>query len=66
MSPDVYQAMQDLRKFMFQNVYTNPVAKGQEKKAEKMAFRSLYIQDWLCYTESQWVNICPVGQGASK
>ena len=36
MSPAVYQAMQDLRKFMFQNVYTNPVAKSQEKKAEKM------------------------------
>ena len=36
MSPDVYKAMQDLRKYMFDNVYTNPVAKGQEKKAEKM------------------------------
>ena len=36
MSEDVYNAMQDLRGFMFRNVYTNPKAKGQEKKAEKM------------------------------
>ena len=36
MSPEVYQAMQNLRKFMFENVYTNQKAKSQEKKAEKM------------------------------
>ena len=36
MSEEIYTAMQDLRKFMFENVYTNPKAKGQEKKAEKM------------------------------
>ena len=36
MSDEVYKSMQDLRKFMFENVYTNPVAKSQEKKAEKM------------------------------
>ena len=36
MSDEIYGAMQNLRKFMFENVYTNPIAKGQEKKAEKM------------------------------
>ena len=36
MSDEIYGAMQNLRKFMFENVYTNPLAKGQEKKAEKM------------------------------
>jgi len=36
MSDAVWQAMKDLRGFMFTHVYTNPVAKGQEKKAEKM------------------------------
>jgi len=36
MSDKVYDTMQALRKFMFENVYTNPIAKGQEKKAEKM------------------------------
>lgn len=36
MSTEVFEAMSLLRKFMFRNVYTNPLAKGQETKAEKM------------------------------
>ena len=35
-SDEIYSAMQALRKYMYENVYTNPKAKGQEKKAEKM------------------------------
>jgi len=41
MSESVAQAMQALRKFMFENVYTNSVAKSEEKKAE-MLIKSLY------------------------
>lgn len=33
MEPEVHRAMLDLRDFMFQNVYKNPVAKGEESKA---------------------------------
>ncbi len=36
MSTEVETAFFDLRSFMFKNVYTNPVAKGQEGKAEKL------------------------------
>lgn len=36
MSPDVEEAMQNLRKYMFKNVYTNPKAKSEEGKAERM------------------------------
>lgn len=36
MSDKVGNAMRGLRGFMFENVYTNPVAKGQEKKAEAL------------------------------
>ncbi len=36
MSESVAYAMTELRKFMFRSVYTNPVAKGQEAKAEAM------------------------------
>ena len=36
MSEAVNAAMTGLRKYMFCNVYTNPVAKGEEAKAEKM------------------------------
>ena len=36
MSEPVKTAMSGLRKYMFDSVYTNPVAKGEEKKAEAM------------------------------
>ncbi len=36
MSPQIKEAMTGLRAFMFESVYTNPVAKGQESKAEEM------------------------------
>ena len=39
LSPKVEQALQDLREFMFQHVYRNPVAKGQEVKARGMLKR---------------------------
>ncbi|MCR4909559.1 MAG: deoxyguanosinetriphosphate triphosphohydrolase [Lachnospiraceae bacterium] len=35
-SPPVEEAMGALRKWMFENVYTNPVAKSQEGKAEQL------------------------------
>lgn len=36
MSEEVYDAFHRLRKFMFEKVYTNPVAKSQESKVEDM------------------------------
>lgn len=36
MSEEIGGAMQDLQKFMFQKVYTNPAAKGEEAKAERL------------------------------
>ena len=36
MSLEVGQAMQDLRTFMFKNLYTNPIAKGEETKAQEL------------------------------
>jgi dGTPase len=36
MSAEVAEAMQGLRKFMFQTLYVNPVAKSEEVKARKM------------------------------
>ena len=41
MSLEVDEAMKKLRKFMFENVYQNPEAKGEEKKAE-MLIETLY------------------------
>lgn len=39
MSPEIGQAMAELRKYMFQNVYLNPKVKGEEDKAEAMVIR---------------------------
>jgi dGTPase len=39
MSPEIEQAMMSLRKFMFEHVYTNPVAKGEEVKVQAMIAR---------------------------
>ena len=41
MREDVEQAMDALRQFMFRNVYTNPIAKGEERKAKDI-IRRLY------------------------
>ena len=39
LSPEVEKALKDLRSFMFEHVYRNPVAKGQESKAKDMLQR---------------------------
>ena len=39
LSPAVEKALKDLRSFMFENVYRNPVAKGEESKAKEMLSR---------------------------
>lgn len=41
MSDEVYDAFHKLRKFMFERVYTNPIAKSQEGKVEDM-IKTLY------------------------
>lgn len=42
MSEEVEEAMKGLRKFMFENVYRNPVAKREENKAVEMV-KKLYV-----------------------
>jgi len=49
MSVEIGQAFTDLRQFMFQNVYQNPKAKGEESKAERLV-ESLY-EYYLCHLE---------------
>ena len=39
LSPNVDKALRDLRSFMFEKVYRNPVAKGEESKAKDMLQR---------------------------
>lgn len=61
MSEEVEIAMTELRKFLFANVYTNPTAKGQEGKAEKMV-KDLYYyyaehQELLPMEYSYMINV---------
>lgn len=46
-SPEKAEAMQDLRAFMFEAVYRNPVAKGEESKAQELISRlfEYYVKD---------------------
>lgn len=46
MSEDVKWAFMELREYMFRQVYTNPIAKGQESKAEHLLEQLFY-----CYME---------------
>jgi dGTPase len=39
LSPEVDTALKDLRSFMFERVYRNPVAKGEESKAQAMLMK---------------------------
>lgn len=49
MSEEIDKAMKGIREFMFGNVYINPIAKGQESKAEQM-ITSLY-EHYLEHTD---------------
>jgi len=49
LSPAVEQALKDLRSFMFERVYRNPVAKGEESKAKTMLSRLFEY-----YVENPW------------
>ena len=53
LSPAVDRALKELRAFMFENVYRNPVAKGQESKAKDMLQRlfEYYIKHPECLPE---------------
>ena len=42
MKPEVLEKMLDLRKYLFDNVYFNPKAKGEEKKAEILVEKLYY------------------------
>lgn len=62
MSFEVSEAMAELRKFMFQNVYVNPQAKGEETKAiqmiEKLYF---YYEDHIDFLPKQYLDRLDMG-----
>lgn len=63
MSPKVEKAMMDLREFMFENVYTNPVAKGEESKAKTMLLSLFeYYRKHLELLPEEYLAMCDLGE----
>lgn len=67
MSPEVEEAMVDLRKFMFQNVYKNPVAKGEEVKAKAMIEQLFhYYMEHLELLPEKYLRMLDAGEGEER
>lgn len=63
MSKDVEQAMKDLRSFMFEHVYRNPVAKGEEKKAKSLLeFLYQYYYEHIELLPQKYLNMLELGE----
>lgn len=67
MSPEMLEAMQELRRFMFEKVYMNPRAKGEEEKAERL-LRELYLYylDHIEILPTQYQKMCEEGEKAER
>lgn len=67
MSEEVAGAMQELRKFMFTNVYQNPAAKGEEHKVvhmiEKLYF---YYEDHIELLPNLYLNLLDKGDSPEQ
>ncbi len=57
LSPPVEKALKDLRSFMFERVYRNPVAKGEESKAKAMLQR--LFEYYMTHPEALPVDFHP-------
>ena len=67
MSEEVYQAMMDLRKIMFQNVYLNPKAKKEEPKAIDMLSKLYeYYMEHPQKMSKEYVNLIATGTSLNQ
>ena len=63
MTNDVEQAMKDLRSFMFEHVYRNPAAKGEEKKAKSLLeFLYQYYYEHIDLLPQKYLNMLDLGE----
>ena len=67
MSAEVEEAMIDLRKFMFENVYKNPVAKSEEVKAKAMVEQLFYYyMEHIDQLPSKYLRMMDEGEGKER
>ncbi|MCC8029130.1 MAG: deoxyguanosinetriphosphate triphosphohydrolase [Lachnospiraceae bacterium] len=63
MSESVHAAMEELRRFMFQHVYTNPVAKGEEDRAKDLLGRLFaYYMDHIEEISPTYFHMYKMGE----
>lgn len=67
MSEEVAKAMTDIRKFMFENVYKNPIAKSEEGKAEEL-METLYFHFLKNIDDmpDEFLNLLSIGEPREK
>lgn len=66
MSDHISEALKDLRSYMFQHLYTNPVAKSEEIKAEKMiATLYTYFMEDVSRLTKECVEMILMGEDQS-
>ena len=66
MSEEVERAMKNLRNFMFERVYNNRQAKGEEEKAEQAVLRREYIDSFKRSLTGQLDNMYIVDEKGNK
>ncbi|MCR5716598.1 MAG: deoxyguanosinetriphosphate triphosphohydrolase [Lachnospiraceae bacterium] len=67
MSPQVAETMKKMREFMFEHVYTNPVAKGEESKAVMMI--EILYEYYLNHKDqlpAENLHMCELGEPIEK
>lgn len=67
MSTEVAEALKDLRSFMFDNVYKNPIAKGEEVKAKAMLERMFYFySDHIDFMPEKFLRMIDEGEDKGR
>lgn len=67
MSTEIEEAMIELRKFMFENVYKNPVAKGEEVKAKAMIEQLFhYYMEHIELLPGKYLRMMDAGEKAER
>lgn len=67
MSSEIEEAMIDLRKFMFENVYKNPVAKGEEVKAKAMLEQLFhYYMEHIGLLPGKYLRMLDAGESEER
>lgn len=67
MSKEVEEAMHDLRHFMFEHVYKNPIAKGEESKARALLEQLYYYyMDHMEWIPEKYTRMMDAGESKER